>query len=129
MKRIASLAALVREFRSVDPARLKLLRDAWRASPDALMALCEEHTPRTFAWVRSCFNPPTRGSVRRRMCDELLDMHGVELLGIHYRTGAHVEYCNAGDHYNATLIFHGSNAYIGCTATLVEGRQIREARE
>jgi hypothetical protein len=126
MKRIASRAALVAAFPSVDPRRLSLARKAWRCEPAELAALVLKHAPRTHAWMRFCLNPPSRMQVRRRACDELIDNHGVEFLGEHRRTGAGVYYSNAGDTYAATLIFHGNNAYLGCWGDIVERNAVKE---
>lgn len=126
MKRIASRAALVAAFPSVDARRMSLVRKAWRCDPAELTALVEKHAPRTYAWVRMCFSAPSRMEVRRRVCDELLENFGVEFLGEHRRTGAGVYYSNAGETYAATLIFHGNHAYIGCWGDIVERNAVRE---
>jgi len=57
--------------------------------------------------------------VKRRI-DQILETHGVEYLGKHKRTGLHVYYCNAGDTYATTVIFHGDNLTAGCWGDLVE---------
>lgn len=128
MKRVSSLRTLTAAFPSVDPANLAQIRKAWRAPRETVRAIMEAHAPKTAEWVRSCFNSPHTIAVRRRVCDELLETYGVEHAGVHCRSGEHVYYCNAGDTYNATLIFHGNNAYVGCWGDLVERRAIREAR-
>lgn len=127
MNRAPSLRALLAAFPSVDPDKLKLIRKVWRElHRKAVKQLAEQHAPKAFAWSRECFNPPSTRSIRWHAIDELLDTHGIEHLGTHRRTCEHVDYCNAGDAYAATLIFHGNRMYIGCWGDLVERNQIKE---
>lgn len=61
----------------------------------------------------------TRSYCRKKV-DELIGTCGVEYLGAHKRTGLDVYYCNAGDPYATTVIFHGDNLQVGCWGDLVE---------
>lgn len=58
--------------------------------------------------------------LQREAINELCETHGVELLGIHKRAGGYVYYCNAGDTYSTTILFHGSRLTVGCWGDLVE---------
>lgn len=128
MNRAPSLTALLAAFPSVGIENLRLIRTVWHTVDRAgVRLLADAHAPNTREWVRSCFHEPHSEEVQRRIVDELLDTYGVEYLGTHKRSGESVYYCNSGDTYAATLIFHGSNMYIGCWGDLVEGNKIREA--
>ena len=128
MNRAPSLKALLAAFPSVHEDRLQIIRQLWRGPRRGEYPLSlSVYAPQTMKWVDSCFHPPHTRDVHRRAIDELLETHGIEHLGRHRRSGEHVYYCNSGDTYATTLIFHGSNMYIGCWGDLVERNQIREA--
>lgn len=63
--------------------------------------------------------------LRMLIIDRIGEFYGVEHLGEHKRTGYDVEYCNAGDTYNATIIFHGNAMQVNCYGDLVERDLIR----
>lgn len=126
MNRAPSLKALEAAFPSDDPAKLELIRMVWlSAYRSEVRMIAEQSAPAVFQWVCHCYNPPATREIRRRVIDALLDTHGVEHLGIHRRTDEHVYYCNTGDPYDATLIFHGRNLRIGCWGDLVERNTVR----
>lgn len=59
--------------------------------------------------------------------DRILRTCGVEFLGFDKRSGRSVYYCNAGDTYATTVIFHGPRMTVGCWGDLVERNRVREA--
>jgi hypothetical protein len=122
MKRAASVRELTEALR-IDEATAKRIRAVWRTMPrDTLIA----EFPHVADHVRACLNPPSTMSLRRMAVDKLADTHGVEHLGIYRRTGERVYYCNAGDTYACTVLFHGNTLRLGCWGDLVERNAIRE---
>lgn len=93
----------------------------------SVATLCEikDVTPEDAKHIRNLWYRPIRAEARRKQIDEVLRTCGVEFLGIHRRTGQDVYYCNAGDSYATTVIFHGDRLYVGCTGDLVERNQIK----
>jgi hypothetical protein len=121
-KTAASVRALTEALR-IDEATAERIRAVWRGMPrETLIA----EFPHVADYVRACVNPPATMILRRMAVDKLADTHGVEHLGIHRRTGLHVYYCNAGDTYAATVLFHGKSLRVGCWGDLVERNKIRE---
>ena len=68
--------------------------------------------------IRQCYSTLGKRQAFKELLNFLADgMCGVELLGIHKRWKYGVEYLNAGDTYNTTLIFHNHHdgtVRIGC---------------
>lgn len=104
-------------------ARIRLAWTQW--DREKLLAEC----PKTACWHNSCHHEPELRNVRREAINELAETHGVELLGIHHRSGEYVEYCNAGDTCSTTILFHGSRMFVGCWGDLVERNSINTNQE
>lgn len=130
MNRAPSLKALVSAFPVVSETNLKLIRKVWREPQRTVVKrIAEAHAPKALEWARACFNPPSTRAIRHRVIDELFETHGVEFLGVNRRTGEDMYYCNTGETYDATLIFHGRNMRISTWGDLVERNAIREAQD
>jgi hypothetical protein len=52
--------------------------------------------------------------------DRLIGTYGVESLGQSKRTGQSIDYCQASDSYDTTILFCGDNLTVGCWGDLVE---------
>ena len=87
--------------------------------------------PITAKWINSCHHPLPRIDRILGALNECLGMHGVECItsGGQHMDGSHVvaEYLNAGDTYNATLLFnHRTQAFSLTTwGDFVERNQAR----
>lgn len=113
-----------------DPA---IIRDLWRADTrkDVLAVLVRHfdgdegkaydlfHTTQWDNGLRPL------SSVKRELIATVGGFHGVEYLGVNRRTGKGVRYCNAGETYAPTLIFHGRTLSVGCWGDLIERRIVR----
>lgn len=66
---------------------------------------------------------------KRILINRLAGFHGVEYLGLNRKTGKCVRYCNAGDTYAPTLVFHGRTLSVGTWGDLVERRTVQPERE
>jgi hypothetical protein len=126
-----SVARLTAAFRDLDRANARLIRKLARAVSDeqTLRSLIEKRCPATDAYARRCYsNPYDSGMWRRTLAlhaiDVILGTHGVEPLGEppSFRDGPPYEYCNAGDTYATTLIYHRAPdaLRIGCWGDLAE---------
>lgn len=89
--------------------------------------LCEikDVTEKDAVEIRTLWRTKANRRRARDLIDAILCTYGVEFLGIHRRTGQDVYYCNAGDSYATTVIFHGDRLYVGCTGDLVERNRIK----
>jgi hypothetical protein len=67
----------------------------------------------------------SRGTAREGI-DAILKTYGVEFLGFHKRTGDSVYYCNAGDSYATTILFHGHRLIVSSWGDLMEANKVRE---
>ena len=72
--------------------------------------------PRTAQWINSCYHAPRRLDRILSALNECLETQGVECItsGEQRMDGSHIvaEYLNAGDTYNATLLFnHRTQAF------------------
>ena len=70
--------------------------------------------------VRELWHGSHPRSIAMRLIDKLIECHGVEYLGQHKRTGEPVYYCNSGDAYATTIVFHGDVMHVACWADYVE---------
>jgi hypothetical protein len=108
--RAPGLKALQEQL-GLSPEKAKLIRRLAEAVDDAkaletLVSLC----PKTMAYVNRMHSDPYRSSMWRRTVmltamDEVMETYGVEPLGPVGMSGPPYEYLNAGDTYNATLIY------------------------
>ena len=64
-----------------------------------------ERFPKANAYFQSCHHEPGRLTRILECLNEVLEMHGVEILGECRTYGPPAEYLNAGDTYTATLLF------------------------
>lgn len=105
----------------ITPEKARLIRKVWLESLagerlEPLLAMC----PRTRLWYGQCHHAPKDRHIKREAINEIAEMHGVELLGIHKRSGEYLEYCNAGDTYTTTILFRGHRLMVGCWGDYVE---------
>jgi len=131
-----SAARLLATFRDLTPAGARLIRALAHATDDAqaLARLIEKRCPETHAYARSCYSDPYDSSGWRRTMalhaiDRVLGTCGVEALGRgDMRNGAAFEYCNTGDPYSVTLIYHRAPdaLRIGCWGDLVEQGRVED---
>jgi hypothetical protein len=99
-----------------------------RAASSKRLQEIKDVTPEITAKVRKVWKTVHKRDEARAQIDKLIETHGVEFLGVHRRTGYDVYYCNAGDTYATTILFHGLILSVGCWGDLVEANMIREAR-
>lgn len=61
-------------------------------------------------WIDQCYNRPSDIELRLSAINAILDCHGVEAIPANF-CGAYPRacYCNAGDTYNATILFDYEN--------------------
>lgn len=102
--------------------------------------------PHTMKWVRSCYNRPKPGEIRRAMVDEVLGTYGVEWLrsddqpgGLRLRGDRELAYCNMGYAYAPTIcwefqrvVFGGlrlMRVFVGSWGDWVERWESRRRRE
>lgn len=85
-------------------------------------------TAHTAKAIRAAWKGAGKRHERREAVDTLLQTCGVEYLGKNRRSGAGVYYCNAGDAYSPTLLFHGDTLTIGCWGSLAESRTVATPR-
>lgn len=97
-RRCAPISAL-EQIKDMDPLQAQAIRLRWKDTGNSV-------------------------SYCRKVIDELAGTCGVEFLGYHKRTGLAVHYCNGGDPYATTIIFHGLNLQVGCWGDLIERNQI-----
>ena len=83
-------------------------------------------TPDDAAAIRNTWRTVKNRAEARAAINAILRTHGAEYLGQHKRSGESVYYCNAGDAYAATVLFHGLNLRVGCWGDMVEKNLIRE---
>lgn len=82
-------------------------------------------------WLSAGVRAPyknSRGKARDEI-DAILRTCGIEFLGFHKRTGHEVYYCNAGDTYTTTVLFHGPSLRVGCWGDMVESNSIKELEQ
>jgi hypothetical protein len=99
-----------------------------RAASSKRLQEIKDVTPEIASKVRKVWKTVTNRQEARDQIDKLIETHGVEFLGVNRRTGYDVYYCNAGDTYSTTILFHGLVMSVGCWGDLVEANLIREAR-
>jgi len=58
--------------------------------------------PKTYRWVRSCYNQPTFIEKAMNAIDEVLENHGVE--AFQTKKGDYIEYSNTGATYALTVV-------------------------
>lgn len=107
----------------------KVIREIWKAHSRELANVAEKHglleihdaiVNRGRGYYR---NYSTR-EIKRELINHAGGFHGVEYLGVNKRTGNAMYYCNAGDTYAATLIFHGRVLLVSCWGHYVENNLI-----
>ena len=101
------------------------LSDRRAASIKALMTI-KDVTKEDAQAIRHAWQTISGRQEAREAIDTILRTHGVEYLGKHKRTWDSVYYCNAGDTYAGTVLFHGLRMFVGCWGDLVERNIIRE---
>lgn len=127
MNRCASLKSLL-TIPGMTRDRAKLIRSIWLSKDE--IPFDQENAPRTWKWAfQECHHEPKRREMKRTAIDEIAEMHGVELLGIHKGSRDYVYYCNAGDTYAATILFHGGNLSVGCWGDMVERNSVETNQE
>lgn len=123
MRRAASIKAIC-QIKDIDRATAVIIRHVWlEAGRQELLALAETHGITLHHGYAESLN-----YLRALIIDKLAGTHGVEHLGEHRRTGLDVDYCNAGDTYASTIIFHGDVMHVACWGDYVERGAVRESR-
>jgi hypothetical protein len=100
-----------------------------RAASVAKLCTLKDVTPELAEQIRKVWQTEPFRHVARAKIDKLFGAFGVEYLGQHRRSGEHIDYCNAGDVYANTIIFHGPNMQVGCVGDLVERNLIKESSD
>jgi hypothetical protein len=77
-----------------------------------------------FVWKNTAKRQDAREEI-----DSILRTCGVELLGAHTSDGAAVHYCNAGDTYATTVLFHQHHLTVGCIGDFVERKLVKEFQQ
>lgn len=108
----------------------RTVREIWKARAADLPGVAHKHgllqayddiVKRGRGYYR---NYSTR-EIKRELINHAAGFHGVEYLGRNRRTGERMYYCNAGDPYAATLVFHGHVLLVSCWAHFVENNIVR----
>lgn len=134
MMRAPSAKRLREAFPRLNEKQVRLIRSLCHARHDRnrLLELLERYFPATAEYCRRCHTDPLGSSMWRttmvlHAIDCILDTHGVEPLygpgqEPHETEAPRWEYCNAGDPYAATLIYHRhpDALRIGCWADIAE---------
>jgi hypothetical protein len=126
-----SAAKLSAAFPHLDAYRVTLIRALAHGVDDPIrlsgLIGCNEVLKATDAYARSCYGDPYDSGMWRRTIalhaiDRILGTCGVEPLGKVHMRGPPYEYCNAGDPWTTTLIYHRSvdALRIGCWGDLAE---------
>lgn len=104
---------------------MKILTNRKCASVTALLQI-KDVTAEDAAAIRKIWQTVPNRQEAREQIDKILRTHGVEYLGQHRRSREAVDYCNAGDPYTYTVLFHGPRMIVGCWGDLVEKKLIRD---
>ena len=125
MKTAASVKTL-QTIKDVTPEDARLIRRIWKARSLAeLDRILKGPTLAADTYARPDGVAMLRDE-KMAAVDRVLNTHGVEYLGRMKRTGAHVDYCNAGDPYATTVLFIGDRLAVGCWGDLVEAGRVEE---
>lgn len=123
---------LLETFRDLTPITADLIRHLAHATDDPVrlsgLIHGNEALRATAEYARRCYNDPFdsgmwRTTMALHAIDVLLGTHGVESLGhVSMHDGPPYEYCNAGDPYTTTLIYHrdADALRIGCWGDIAE---------
>ncbi len=121
MKRSASVKRLV-NLLGISAEKAAVIRMVWFSSdPLFLVKMANNGSIKLVSFDDSY----TFEEVKMRVIDRLLEAHGVEYLGQHEDSKHHVYYCNMGDPYKTTILFHGCNLNIGNWGSLIERNLIK----
>jgi len=113
--KVPSAARLCTAFPQLEREQALLIRKLAhvRDEPERLGALLEKECPETDAYRRRCYNDPLDSRMWRttlvlHAIDLILGTSGVEVLGEpeDFRSAPPYEYCNTGDSYGTTLVYH-----------------------
>lgn len=116
--RLPSVKTLCSAFPGLTAADAKLLRAILRG--DLSPCHYPDRFPRTIAWLRSCYNPPSRAEISMAAADEILDCHGVEALFSDGAVWPWLEFVNTGDLYNATLCRYDGRYIVASPGDILE---------
>ena len=62
--------------------------------------------PKTFQWVRSCYNRPKKNEIKMEMYNELIEGCGVEAIHpTETKNSEYIDYINVGDPYIPTIVY------------------------
>jgi len=75
---------------------------------------------------RSMYGRRSWRETKREAINYLIEGHGVELLGLHKRSGELAYYVNSGDTYATTIIFIGGRLTVGTWGDMIESGTVRE---
>lgn len=103
---------------------MKILTARKCASVTALLQI-KDVTAEDAAAIRKIWQTVPNRQEAREQIDKILRTHGVEYLGTHKRSKQHLDYCNAGDPYATTIVFHGPRMVVQCWGDLAEKNLIQ----
>lgn len=103
----------------VDRGTATLIKTVFTMKRGALNEIFEVARART----AECYNPPGITDLRLTVIDSLLGTYGTEGIEVIARNGdfkGWLEYCNAGDTYNTTVLYYEGRFSVGCWGDIVE---------
>lgn len=75
---------------------------------------------------RSMYGRRSWRETKREAINYLIEGNGIELLGLHKRSGELAYYVNSGDTYSTTIIFIGGRLTVGAWGDMIESGTVRE---
>lgn len=115
----ASSVKVLCEIKDVTEETAKLIRAVWKAlDADELIEVLEDTGNKELADRIS--HHQLLSHFKRDTIDQLLGTYGIEYLGRNRRTRDSVYYCNAGETYATTILFHGDNLIVTTMGDYVE---------
>lgn len=102
--------------------------NAWKADTNAKLrhAIGEKHWDTLIAEENRMYRPSKFRELKRKAINLLAETYGVELLGIHKRSGQLAYYLNAGETYATTIIFIGGRMTLGSWGDAIESGTVKE---
>lgn len=122
----ASSVKVLCEIKDVTEETAKLIRAVWKATSISKLAdILQESGKHELADKVSPYQ--SLPHFKRYAIDQLLDTCGLEYLGLNRRTRTSVYYCNAGDTYATTILFHGDTLLVSTMGDYVEAGLLQES--
>jgi hypothetical protein len=114
----------IKTLSSITIGRAKELRRVLEIKDRATLESILDKYPVTAKWYHSCYNPMGFTTAKLSIANEILGTYGVEYIPKgHNSKSPAIEYCNAGDTYNSTLLFVSGRYRVGCWGDIVERGQ------